>query len=129
MIGQEEATTSSSNPPHEKGVPMRVPLSALGPMRWSTFAGMEEERMAGLRAQLDAYHTWPSEYMFKFIAPNQPDRIEAVLSLFPDDVEVKRKSSGGGKYVALTIVETVANADAVFDRYRSVSAIGGIFSL
>lgn len=108
---------------------MRVPLSALGPMRWSTFAGMEEERMAGLRAQLDAYHTWPSEYMFKFIAPNQPDRIEAVLSLFPDDVEVKRKSSGGGKYVALTIVETVANADAVFDRYRSVSAIGGIFSL
>ena len=129
MIAQEEATTSSSREPDVKGAPMRVPLSALGPGVWSTFAIMEDERMAGLRAQLDAHHTWPSEYMFKFIAPNQPDRIEAVLSKFPDEVEVKRKASGGGKYVALTILETVDNADVVFDRYRAVSAIGGIFSL
>jgi len=88
---------------------------------------MEDERLEGLRAQLDAHHTWPSEYMFKFIAPNQTDRIEAVLAVFPDEVTVRRKASGGGKYVSLTIHETVPNADAVFERYRAVGAIGGIF--
>ena len=90
---------------------------------------MEDARRDGLRAQLDAHHDWPSEYMFKFIAPNQAGRIEAVLAVFPDDVRVERKSSGGGKYVSLTIHETVPNADAVFERYRAVGAIGGIFSL
>ena len=60
---------------------------------------MDEDRKAGLRAQLDAHHDWPAEYMFKFIAPNQSDRIGAVLAVFPDDVRVERKSSGGGKYV------------------------------
>lgn len=90
---------------------------------------MEDARRDGLRAQLDAHHDWPSEYMFKFIAPNLADRIEAVLGVFPDDVRVERKSSGGGKYVSLTIWETVDGADAVFDRYEAVGRIGGIFAL
>jgi len=90
---------------------------------------MEEERMEGLRAQLDAHHEWPSEYMFKFIAPNQADRIGAVLAVFPDDVQVDRKYSGGGKYVSLTIREVMSSADAVFERYEAVGRIGGIFAL
>lgn len=85
--------------------------------------------MEGLRVQLDAHHDWPSEYMYKFIAPNQADRIEAVLAVFPDDVGVQRKASGGGKYVALTIRETMNSAEEVLSRYRSVGNIGGILSL
>ena len=90
---------------------------------------MEEDKRAGLRAQLDAHHQWPSEYMFKFIAPNQEDQIGAVLSVFPDSFQVERKSSGGGKYVSLTVRETLSSADAVFDRYEAVGRIGGIFAL
>ena len=90
---------------------------------------MEEDRKAGLRAQLDAHHKWPSEYMFKFIAPNQSECIRAVLAVFPDDVNVERKSSGGGKYVSLTIRETMPSAEDVFDRYEAVGRIGGIFAL
>ena len=67
--------------------------------------------------------------MFKFIAPNQTGRIEAVLAVFPDEVRVERKSSGGGKYVSLTIWEEMASADAVFERYAAVGRIGGIFAL
>lgn len=129
MNAQGEATTSSPLEPEAKGVPARVPLFRFRTGTWVYLRFMEEERMEGLRAQLDAHHNWPSEYMFKFIALNQSDRIEAVLAVFPDDVEVKRKASGGGKYVALTIHETVASADVVFDRYRAVGSIGGIFSL
>lgn len=90
---------------------------------------MEEDKKAGLRAQLDAHHQWPSEYMFKFIAPNETNRIGAVLAVFPDDVQVERKSSGGGKYVSLTIREVMPSADGVFDRYEAVARIGGIFAL
>ena len=90
---------------------------------------MQDEELAGLRARLDAHHDWPSEYMFKFIAPNQSEKTQAILALFPPEVRVERKTSGGGKYMALTIHEVVANADAVFHRYQSVQAIGGIFAL
>ncbi len=90
---------------------------------------MDEDRKAGLRAQLDAHHDWPADYMFKFIAPNQSDRIGAVLAVFPDGVRVERKSSGGGKYVSLTIWEEMASADHVFERYEAVGRIGGIFAL
>ena len=90
---------------------------------------MQDDQLAGLRARLDAHHDWPSEYMFKFIAPNQPEKIEAILVIFPAEVRLERKTSGGGKYISLTIHEVVSNADAVFHRYQTVQAIGGIFAL
>ena len=90
---------------------------------------MQDPDLEGLRKRLDEHHDWPSEYMFKFIAPNLPERVEAVLGVFPADVRVERRESGGGKYIALTIREVVHDADGVFDRYRAVHAIGGIFAL
>jgi putative lipoic acid-binding regulatory protein len=90
---------------------------------------MQDSDFDGLRKQLDEHHDWPSEYMFKFIAPNLADQVEAVLSVFPTDVRVDRRESGGGKYIALTIREVMDNAEGVFDRYRAVHAIGGIFAL
>ena len=108
-----------------KGVPIGCPF----PFSGQYLRVMDDARRDGLRAQLDAHHEWPSEYMFKFIAPNQPEKIEGVLAVFPDDVKIQRKSSGGGKYVALTIRETVASADVIFERYEAASAVGNILSL
>jgi len=90
---------------------------------------MKEADLDGLRERLDAHHDWPSEYMFKFIAPNTATHIDAIIGVFPQGVRIERKLSGGGKYISLTIHEVVANADGVFDRYREVTAIGGIFAL
>lgn len=90
---------------------------------------MKESDLDGLRARLDEHHDWPSEYMFKFIAPNTDTHIDAIIQVFPAEVRIERKLSGGGKYIALTIHEVVADADGVFDRYREVTAIGGIFAL
>ena len=90
---------------------------------------MQDDELAGLRARLDAHHNWPSEYMFKFIAPNLPKKVDSILAIFPPEVRVERKTSGGGKYISLTIHEVVANADAVFHRYQTVQALGGIFAL
>ena len=67
--------------------------------------------------------------MFKFISPNTPERVEAILAVFPAGVSVERRLSGGGKYISLTIREVMGNADAVFARYREVQDIGGIFAL
>lgn len=90
---------------------------------------MDEADLDGLREKLNAHHNWPSEYMFKFISPSSPEKIKAILGVFPPDVRVERKTSGGGKYTSLTIHEVVSNADVVFDRYQTVQAIGGIFAL
>jgi hypothetical protein len=77
---------------------------------------MKDEELDGLRARLDAHHDWPSEYMFKFISPNELQRVEAILAVFPEGTPVERKLSGGGKYISLTIREVVTDADAVFSR-------------
>ena len=90
---------------------------------------MQDSDFDGLRKQLDEHHDWPSEYMFKFIAPNRAEKVEAVLSVFPENVRIDRRESGGGKYIALTIREVMVDAEGVFDRYKSVHAIGGIFAL
>ena len=109
-----------------KGAPVQG-----APFCWSrdNFAAMQDNDLDGLRERLNAHHDWPSEYMFKFIAPNLPEKVDAILGLFPSEVRVERKTSGGDKYIALTIHETVADADAVFHRYRTVQALGGIFAL
>ncbi|MCH1582871.1 MAG: DUF493 domain-containing protein [Flavobacteriales bacterium] len=90
---------------------------------------MKDNELDGLRQRLDAHHDWPSEYMFKFISPNVPEKVDAIVGVFPQEVSIDRKMSGGGKYISLTIREVVADADAVFARYLEVQAIGGIFAL
>ena len=90
---------------------------------------MDEADLDGLREKLNAHHNWPSEYMFKFIAPNEAEKTEAIIAVFPPEVTIDRKISGGGKYISLTIREVVSDADGVFTRYTAVHAIGGIFAL
>lgn len=90
---------------------------------------MKDNELDGLRQRLDAHHDWPSEYMFKFISPNVSEKVDAIIGVFPAEVSIDRKTSGGAKYISLTIREVVADADAVFARYLEVQAIGGIFAL
>ena len=59
-------TTSFSREPKRKG----CPSGALSISR-RYLRTRDEDKKSGLRAQLDAHHEWPSEYMFKFIAPTR----------------------------------------------------------
>ena len=82
-----------------------------------------------LRESLDKVHEWPSLYMFKFIFEPEETRLKQVLALFPEESEILRKYSVGGKYLSITVREVMMSADDVVDRYDKASVIQGVIVL
>jgi putative lipoic acid-binding regulatory protein len=82
-----------------------------------------------MRKQLDATHTWPCEFMFKFIVPKGNENEAALRAIFGLKAKLQMKASSTGKYKAFTIRDRVKSADEVFSRYEAASQIPGIISL
>jgi putative lipoic acid-binding regulatory protein len=90
---------------------------------------LEPQNFDTLRDQLTLSYTWPSVYMFKFIAPAE-NRVFALLhELFPTQAEFTSRHSKGGRYVSITVKEVMLNVDEVIERYRKASAIEGVIVL
>jgi len=90
---------------------------------------LEPHNFDTLREHLTRDITWPSVYMFKFIAPAE-NRIFALLhDLFPHQAEFTNRHSAGGKYVSITVKELMLSADEVIERYQKASAIEGVIVL
>jgi len=90
---------------------------------------LDTQNFDKLREQLTINHTWPSVYMFKFIAPAE-NRIFALLQeLFPSPAEMTNRHSAGGKYMSITIKEMMLSVDEVIERYERASAIKGVRAL
>lgn len=90
---------------------------------------LSQEARERLKAKLDEVHDWPSVYMFKFIFEPTEERLSKVLALFPEESEVLRRYSKGGKYLSVTAKEVMMNADDVVDRYDRASEIDGVIVL
>lgn len=86
----------------------------------------DRERM---RAQLNESHKWPCEFMFKFIVPKGNENEAALRAIFGLTSKMKMRESSTGKYKSFTILDSVKNADAVFDRYEAAAKIPGIIAL
>ncbi len=90
---------------------------------------MDTHNFDTLREHLTKSVSWPSVYMFKFIAPAE-NRIFAMLhDLFPQQAEFTNRHSAGGKYVSITVKEVMISVDEVIDRYQKASAIEGVIVL
>lgn len=90
---------------------------------------LSEEAKDKLRQTLEKVHEWPAVYMYKFIFEPDQERLEAVLALFPEESEILRKYSAGGKYLAITVKEVMISADEVVKRYDRASEISGVITL
>lgn len=95
-------------------------------MSWEQPKESDRERM---RRQLDETHTWPCDFMFKFIVPKGNENEAALRAIFGLKAKFKFKDSKTGKYRSFTIVDKVDGADAVFARYEAAAKIPGIISL
>lgn len=82
-----------------------------------------------MRKALDLVHSWPAVYMFKFIFEPEPERLAAVLAIFPPEVEVLRKYSKAGKYLSITVREVMMSADEVVARYDQAAKVEGVIVL
>ena len=89
----------------------------------------KENARERMRKQLDETHTWPCDFMFKFIVPQGNENEAALRAIFGLKAKFKFKDSKTGKYRSFTIVDHVESADAVFARYEAAAKILGIISL
>lgn len=81
---------------------------------------------AKFRELLDAHHSWPTEYLFKFIVP------EALLTktqLLFQPAEISYRMSSTGKYVSLSFSLKMESSDGVLAVYEKAKQIPGIIAL
>ena len=81
---------------------------------------------AAFKEKLEAFSTFPTRYLFKFIVPAGKEG--AISALFPGE-EVLLKPSSGGKYVSTSIHKWVDDADQVLAFYEEAATIEGLISL
>jgi len=82
------------------------------------------------KQKLEEIHTFPSDYIFKFILSSEQGNIEKVHSIFANaNANFLSKESKNGKYSSITVKATVCDADDVIIYYRQVAAIDGVMML
>jgi hypothetical protein len=86
------------------------------------------EKFESLKEALLNNHTFPTDYMFKFVVPNTPAKEAELITLFAGS-EIKKRLSKSGKYLSVTAVVNVQSADEVILFYQKASTIEGVISL
>jgi putative lipoic acid-binding regulatory protein len=87
---------------------------------------MDPAWLTSFREKLDAVHSWPMMYIFKFIIPKGKE--DDVRKLFPLHIATERESKNGN-YTSLTIQMMMPSGEAVVEVYQKASAIEGIIAL
>ncbi len=83
-----------------------------------------------LKGQLEDTTTFPADYMYKFIVPTDGNQLQEVQTIFDNKgAVINTKKSKTGKYISITIVLKLKNADEVISYYKKVEEIKGIISL
>ncbi|WNM19013.1 DUF493 family protein [Flavobacterium capsici] len=89
-----------------------------------------EEFYIRLKEELNNTSNWPSEYLYKFIVPTDPKKIEEVENAFDNmGAVIQTHQSKTGKYTSLSVNVTMKTPDDVVEKYIEVSNIDGIISL
>ena len=83
-----------------------------------------------LRTELNNSNSWPAEYLFKFIVPNDQFKIDKVENAFNNmGAVIDTKHSKTGKYTSISIHVQMQDAQNIIDKYLEVSTVEGIISL
>ncbi|MEM0541127.1 DUF493 family protein [Flavobacterium sp. j3] len=89
-----------------------------------------EEFYIRLREELNNTSTWPGEYLFKFIVPTDPKKVEQVENAFDNiGAVIQTNKSKTGKYTSVSINVMMESPESVVEKYIEVSNIEGIISL
>ncbi|MBD3582765.1 DUF493 family protein [Flavobacterium selenitireducens] len=90
-----------------------------------------EEFYDRLRNELNnTTEKWPVEYLYKFIVPTSPEKIDAVEAAFNGmGAVIETTKSKTGKYTSLSVNVVMPDAQSIINQYLKVSTIEGIVSL
>ncbi len=89
-----------------------------------------EEFYGRLKVELSNTHSWPSDYLYKFIVSTDVEKIEQIHRIFDNTgAVIESKQSRKGKYTSISIMVNLSNPDEVIDKYKEVGAVEGVISL
>ena len=78
------------------------------------------------REKVELEHTFPGNYLFKFIVPY--DKKEEVLKVLPDG-DISFRESSNGNYVSITAKSKLETSQGVLDVYIAANKIEGCIAL
>lgn len=81
------------------------------------------------RDKLNETSEWPMRYMFKFVVPNNDGKVDLVKALFPQNGEMSFKHTKNLKFVSITCVAEMKNADQIIDITIQATLIEGVIAL
>lgn len=81
-----------------------------------------------LKTQLELLN-WPAVYYFKFIVPNDSEKLALVSSLFDETSEIVIHQSKNNKFISLSAKEMMLDVESIIEKYKKASLIKGIISL
>ncbi len=84
---------------------------------------------ADLEKKLNEETQFPSVYLFKFIIPNDNQRLAQTQALFGAEAQVTTRESRTGKYLSVSAKEMMLSAASIIERYRKAEKIEGIIQL
>ncbi len=88
-----------------------------------------EDKWKKLRESLEM-EEYPSLYYFKFIIPNEEEKLAQLKSKFDiEKAEINLNYSKSKKYVSVGIKEIMMSVDQIIQTYQSVGEIEGVISL
>lgn len=90
---------------------------------------MDNQKYAKLKELLAENKNWPMSYMFKCIVPNNKDIINRVVALLPFQGEFAFKTSKNNKFVSISCVAQMSDAQKIIDITRSISTVPDVIIL
>jgi hypothetical protein len=90
---------------------------------------MDDQKYTKLKKLLTENKNWPMQYMFKCIVPNSNDVINRVVALLPFEGEFNFKTSKNNKFVSVTCLANMSDAQKIIDITRSVSSVPDVMIL
>ena len=83
-----------------------------------------------LKVELINTHSWPSDYLYKFIVPTDKEKIARIHGIFDNTgAVIESKQSRKGKYTSISITVNMPDPDQVIAKYREVGEVEGVISL
>lgn len=89
-----------------------------------------EEFYTSLKKNLEENHNFPEDFLFKFIFPNDNDKLTELYQVFDEtQYTISTRESKNGKYISASITAFVLDSNQVINLYKAVSKIEGMIML
>lgn len=86
------------------------------------------DKFEKLREQLEQQE-WPDVFFFKFIVPNDPEKVAKVIALFEEGADLRMQPSKTSKYVSISHKELMLDVDSIISKYKQAANIEGLIAL